>query len=114
MGASQMTQAEGSQGPVERRMIVHITPEAAIGVYAAFVSIWHDAESFTLDFSVPLGPPQLREEESTGQQFAQMDAQIVSRVRIPPSQVFEIMKALENQLSAWELENGRKPGEPPR
>lgn len=109
-----MTQAEEPQGPIERRMNVRITPEAAIGVYAAFVSIWHDAESFTLDFSVPLGPPQLLEDESTGQQFAQMDAQVVSRVRIPPSQVFEIMKALENQLSAWELENGRKPGEPPR
>ena len=30
---------------------------------------------------------------------------VVSRVRIPPAQVFELMKALEQQLSAWESEN---------
>jgi hypothetical protein len=33
------------------------------------------------------------------------DATVVSRVRIPPSQVFELMKALEQQLSAWEKEH---------
>ncbi len=32
-------------------------------------------------------------------------AQVVARVRIPPSQVFEVMKVLEQQLSAWEREN---------
>jgi hypothetical protein len=30
-------------------------------------------------------------------------------VRIPPSQVFEIMKALEQQLSAWENERKAQP-----
>lgn len=34
---------------------------------------------------------------------------IVSRVRIPPSQVFELMKALEQQLSAYEKEIGGSP-----
>jgi hypothetical protein len=33
---------------------------------------------------------------------------VVARVRVPPSQVFEIMKALERQLTAWETETGRR------
>jgi hypothetical protein len=39
----------------------------------------------------------------------QAQAQVVARVRVPPSQVFEIMKALERQLTAWETETGRRP-----
>jgi hypothetical protein len=33
---------------------------------------------------------------------------VVSRVRIPASQVFEIMKGLEQQLSKWERTHGNK------
>jgi len=32
----------------------------------------------------------------------------VSRVRIPPDQVFELMKALEQQLTMWENETGKR------
>jgi hypothetical protein len=28
---------------------------------------------------------------------------------VPPNQVFEIMKALERQLTGWEQETGRRP-----
>jgi hypothetical protein len=38
-----------------------------------------------------------------------INTQVVSRVRIPPSQVFEIMKALEQQLSQWEARTGNVP-----
>jgi hypothetical protein len=58
--------------------------------------VWHSKDVFVLDFAVlsqPITPQQLQ-------------SRVVSRVRIPPSQVFEIMKALEQQLSAWEKERG--------
>jgi hypothetical protein len=32
---------------------------------------------------------------------------VVARVRIRPEQIWEIMKALEQQLSRWEKEQGR-------
>ena len=32
---------------------------------------------------------------------------MIQRVKIPPKQVFELMKALEHQLSAWESETGQ-------
>ncbi len=41
-----------------------------------------------------------------------MPTRIVSRVRIPPSQVFEIMKTLEQQLTRWENDRGQRPAGP--
>ena len=38
---------------------------------------------------------------------------VVSRIRIPPEQVFELAKALTQQLEFWEQETGRRnPGGP--
>jgi hypothetical protein len=47
-------------------------------------------------------------EGDDGTKVTTAQAQIVSRVRVPPSQVFEIMKALERQLTAWEQATGRR------
>src|SRR3954453_3804935 len=78
---------------------IHIPDDRMEGTYADFVSVWHSKDVFVLDFAVlsqPISP-------------AQLSSRVVSRVRIPPSQVFEIMKALEQQLSAWEKERGSGP-----
>ena len=42
-----------------------------------------------------------------GNRVLNVPARMTARVRIPPAQVFEIMKALEAQLTAWERETGR-------
>ena len=73
------------------------------------VSLWHTKEMFVLDFAVLKQPPQLTTDDD-GHQFIRMPTRIVSRIRIPPSQVFEIMKALEQQLTMWERETGRRLG----
>jgi hypothetical protein len=75
--------------------------EKAGGVYADFVRAWHTQDAFVLDFATLTEPPR----NDDGQMV--LDAQVVSRVRIPPAQVFELMKALEQQLTAWEKESGR-------
>lgn len=36
--------------------------------------------------------------------MAVINCRVVSRVRIPPAQMFELMKVLERQLTAWEQE----------
>jgi hypothetical protein len=82
--------------PSEQQAQIRVPEERVEGSYADFVSVWHSRDVFVLDFAVlsqPTTPSQLV-------------AQVVARVRIPPSQVFEIMKALEQQLSAWERERG--------
>ncbi len=83
--------------------------DVTVGTYADFVSLWHTKEIFVLDFAVLKQPPQLATDDE-GKQIVRLPTRVVSRVRIPPSQVFEIMKALEQQLTMWERETGRSPG----
>ncbi len=80
-------------------------PEGLLpGVYADFVTVWHGKNAFVLDFAAMSAPPQLAQTDD-GREVPIINSQIVARVRIPPEQVFEIMKALEQQLTAWESQN---------
>lgn len=84
-------------------------PEAAVtGAYADFVSIWHTKDYFVFDFAA-LATPPMPGTTNTGEKITQLQAQIVSRVRIPPSQAIEIMKGLGQQLDHWEKESGKTP-----
>jgi hypothetical protein len=96
---------------IENRFEVTIAPELEGGVYASFANLWHGPDVFTIDFAALAAPP-VRVEDEDGPSYNQIQTRIVARVRIPPGQVFELMKALEMQLSAWESETGHKPGGP--
>ena len=85
---------QGHPSPGQIR--VTMPDEMAGGDYADFVRVWHGKDIFTLDFAALVAP--LTPEGTT--------ARVVSRIRIPPSQVFEIMKALERSLTTWEKERG--------
>ncbi|MFC5379941.1 DUF3467 domain-containing protein [Aquipuribacter nitratireducens] len=86
-----------SDQPSVPQIRVTLPDELAGGHYADFVRVWHGKDIFTLDFAALLAPPG---PDGT-------TARVVSRVRIPPSQVFEIMKALERSLTAWESDQQR-------
>ena len=88
--------SEPTPGPGQIR--VTMPDELAGGDYADFVRVWHGKDIFTLDFAALVAP--MSTDGTT--------ARVVSRVRIPPSQVFEIMKALERSLTAWEKEHGQE------
>jgi tRNA(Phe) wybutosine-synthesizing methylase Tyw3 len=95
-----------------RRLSLSATPEVESGVYADFVSVWHQPHLFILDFSVHTNPPQMIEVD--GQQVLNVPARMVARVRIRPEQIFEIMKALNHQLTQWEKKQGQlRRDEPP-
>jgi hypothetical protein len=96
-----------SEHPIEQRLTMDITPEVEGGVYANFVNVWHSKDEFTFDFGAMSRPPRAGHDESG--EFMHLATRIVARVRVPPGQVFEIMKALETQLSAWETETGQRP-----
>ncbi len=96
-----------------REFQIEMSPETEAGVYADFVSLWHTPDVFVLDFAALKGPPQLAE-RGDGRHVQQFPTRVVARVRIPPAQIFEVMRALEQQLSMWEEETGRRePGTPP-
>jgi len=88
------------------RIQLALPPDKSAGVFADFVRAWHTKDVFILDFSAHL-EPAMRDEAADD--IVQQSA-VVSRVRIPPAQVFELMKALEAQLSLWESENRASEG----
>jgi Protein of unknown function (DUF3467) len=95
--------------PVPSHVSIAVPPELEAGVYGDFVSIWHTRESFVLDFIATTGPTR-QVTDDQGRPRAQTPSKVVSRVRVPAAQVFEIMKGLERQLTAWEAETGRRAG----
>ena len=97
-------QPESGLERLEPRVEFSITPEMEVGVYASFANLWHDNDVFTIDFTAVTQPPQPAEDD-LGQAYVRVQGRVVARVRIPPNQVFELMKALELQLSAWEAAN---------
>ena len=99
----------------EQRFEIEVSGDVEAGVHADFASIWHTPDTFVLDFASLRRPPYRADDADTGHQVAIMPVRVVARVKIPPGQVFELMKALEAQLSAWEQETGRRPsgGTPP-
>lgn len=96
--------------PPEQRIVLEIEPSIEPGMHADFASIWHTPNTFVLDFSSLRQPPQHTVDEDTGKPLVLLPARVVARVKIPPEQVFELMKGLEKQLSMWEKERGRRPG----
>lgn len=92
--------------PVPLAIVVPEDLEA--GVYSNVVNIWHTETEFTLDFLVRVPgatPVQLPD----GTEVAGQRLRAVARVRLPPAQIFELMKALEQQLSAFEREQSAPP-----
>lgn len=88
-------------------MQIRMPGDLAVGSFADFVRAWHTNDAFVLDF-VALNEPPHPDPDDSDRMI--IDGSVVSRVRIPPGQVFELMKALEAQLSAWEREHpDRKP-----
>jgi hypothetical protein len=88
-----------------------LPPEQEGGVYANLAAVWHDGDGFILDFSVITGPPRPATREDTGTEVTLINAKVVSRVRIPASQAWELMKALNTQLAQWEAEHSPKPAD---
>jgi len=98
------------QTPLQIQM--NMPPEKAAGSYASFAGVWQDNDGFVLDFAVTTQPPVPATDDS-GNQIMVLGAEVVSRVRIPPNQAWELMKALNDQLGKWEAAKGPLEGKPP-
>jgi hypothetical protein len=93
----------------EVHMSVQVPPELTAGAYANVVGIWHTEHEFTLDFAVmmPTNPPQAPGEAAT------MPCEVVARVKIAPTLVFDILRALNENMTVYETTYGeiRRPGQ---
>src|SRR5271154_1903073 len=76
---------------------INVPPDKMAGSYANVVGVWHTPPDFAIDFCV-------------NQPFAggenQVAALVVSRVRIPPAMVFDLLRALNENLNEYEQEYG--------
>lgn len=100
------------QPPLPTMIEVHGDPGQSGGVYANALSIWHTAHEFTLDFLVNSTPPQPAQTQE-GQTVIRAPYQLVARVRIPPSVAFDVIRAVNENMTNFEQEFGniRRPGQ---
>jgi hypothetical protein len=84
-----------------------VPPAVEVGAHADAASVWHTPESFIIDFLALRRPPEATEMDD-GQVVVTHDMVVSARVRIPPTHVIELMKALETELSRWEGETGQR------
>ncbi|MDQ0892544.1 DUF3467 domain-containing protein [Agromyces ramosus] len=101
--------------PVQRppmEFAVSLPPEQEVGVFADFANIWHTPNTFVLDFLTVKRPAHASADAATGQPpHAVLESRVAARVRIPPEQIFMLIKALQTQGDQWLAETGRV--EPP-
>src|SRR5215210_5486787 len=87
-------------GMVPANFEVQIPPELEVGTYANFLNIWHSPYEFTLDFAVTQ-PPIPQNPENPGSPVT-VPCHGVARLKIPPALVFDIMRALNQNLTGYE------------
>jgi hypothetical protein len=76
-------------------------PSMLGGVYANGLSVWHTVSEFTLDFVVN-SQPQAPARTETGEMVIRAPHQLVARVRIPPGKVFDVIRAINDNLTNYE------------
>ncbi|MFB8388332.1 DUF3467 domain-containing protein [Microbacterium sp. NPDC055910] len=92
-----------------RQFEIDLPPEQIPGSYADFANVWHTPTVFVMDFLTLAQPPHEEVDQATGERRTVVPARVVGRIRIPPEQVFELAKALTQQLEFWEQETGKSP-----
>jgi hypothetical protein len=87
---------------------IMVPPELEGGAYANFLSTWSTAYEFTLDFSATQ-PPNVPENEM---EPVTVPCRVVSRIKIPVTLVFDVIRALNEQMTKYEDQFGeiRRPG----
>jgi hypothetical protein len=90
---------------------IQIPPELEGGVYANFLSVWHTAYEFTLDFAATQ-PPQV-EDENDPNSPVRAPCRVVARVKIPVTVVFDVIRAINENMTRYEQAFGeiRRPGQ---
>lgn len=76
------------------------------GVYANFAGVWHTEHEFTIDFAaLPHSP--------TGPNSESVEGLVVARVKIPPSVIFAIARAISENVAKFETQYGALTPPPP-
>lgn len=93
------------------RFDVQLPPELEGGVYANLLNVWHTAHEFTLDFAATL--PAQRGPGEGGEEMLRVPAKVTARVKIAPTIVFDVIRALNENMTRYEQTFGpiSRPGQ---
>jgi hypothetical protein len=84
-----------------------IADDLSAGAYANFLGVWHTAHEFTLDFAVT--QPASLQQTPDGETVTRVPCQVVARVKVPPTVVFDFLRTLNDNLATWERSFGNAP-----
>lgn len=95
------------------RFLINVPDEHEGGSYANFVNIWSTAYEFTLDFCATQ-PAVMPDESADVDEPVTVPCTVVSRVRIPTTLIYEVFRALDENLDRYEKTWGeiQGPAEP--
>ena len=90
---------------------LNVPPDLEGGVYANVLGVWHTVYEFTLDFA-SMQPPQVVDENDPSSP-AVVPCHVVSRVKVPVTVVFDLIRALNENMTKYEERFGeiQRPGE---
>ncbi len=92
----------GDQPPLHFEL--QISEALSSGAYANFLGVWHTAHEFTLDFAVT--QPAAVAQTQDGTVVTRVPCQVVSRVKVPPTVLFDFLRTLNENLTNWETNFG--------
>ena len=84
----------------EVRFDVDVPEDQAAGQYANLLNVWHTAHEFTLDFATTMPPEGAVDEDD--QEFVRVPVRVVQRVKVPPTLLFDIIRALNDNMTRYE------------
>jgi hypothetical protein len=99
-------QPQGEPQPLQFEM--QISEALANGAYANFLGVWHTAHEFTLDFAVTQPPAMGQTPDGTA--VTRVPCQVVARVKVPPTVLFDFLRTLNENLTTWETNFGAASG----
>ena len=82
----------------EPELRISVPEDVAAGVYANGAMVWHSPYEFTIDFfaTQPTGP----------EAPDSVPCLVTSRVKIPPTVIFDLLKALNENMTGYERQFG--------
>lgn len=105
LGPAVLLSVAMTQSP-EKSFAFQVPDDLTGGVYSNVVAVWHTPYEFTLDFAVMLPAQQVPGSDGNSQVTP---CRVVSRVKIPPAVVFELMRALSVNENLYEQRIGPIP-----
>jgi hypothetical protein len=75
---------------------IEVPPEMQPGVYANFLSVWHTPYEFTLDFAATQPPVESEDGPVV------VPCRVVTRVKVPVTVMFDILRALNENMTRYE------------